>query len=49
MKRIILYTFGAILLATVLVSCEKELMNYTGKDGIYFDTDGMIDDTVSVH
>ena len=29
MKRIILYTFGAILLATALVSCEKELMNYS--------------------
>ena len=39
----------SLIAMVALVSCEKEMMNYEGGNGIYFDTEGMMLDTVSVH
>lgn len=37
MKKI-LYAFAMLALVTVMTGCEKELMDYEGKDGLYFDS-----------
>ena len=39
----------SLIAMVALVSCEKEMINYEGGNGIYFDTEGMMLDTVSVH
>ena len=49
MKRNIKYSIMSLVAMVALVSCEKEMMNYEGGNGIYFDTEGMVLDTVSVH
>lgn len=49
MKRTMKYALGALFAAATMASCEKDLMQYEGKNGMYFDTDGMVLDTVSVH
>lgn len=41
---IILFSFTMVFMA-----CEKELDTYSGDSGLYFDTEGMVLDTVTVH
>lgn len=43
------YIIVSLMAMAALASCEKDMMTYSGKDGIYFDTEGMVLDTVSVH